>query len=170
MTAAWKTLFLAACAVAATCAPAAVAPSPILLWNTTSSAPVGLYLVRKPGAPRVGQLVAARPPDRWAAWMDLRGYLPRGVPLVKTIEAVSGQLVCRHEDEVTVDGRLLVSARRLDRLGRPLPVWTGCRRLGGDELLLLNIAAPHSLDGRYFGVSRRGNVIGGLQPIWTRGG
>jgi conjugative transfer signal peptidase TraF len=168
--AATKTLALMAGAVVAVCVPLIVSPSPVLLWNTTSSAPVGLYLVRGAAELRAGELVAARPPGPWASWLDERGYLPRGVPLVKTVEAVPGQLICRLVGQVAVDGRFLVRARSEDRLGRSLPSWSGCRRLGADEVFLVNPSAPASLDGRYFGPSRADEVMGRLQPLWTRGG
>ncbi|XLY87193.1 S26 family signal peptidase [Ectopseudomonas mendocina] len=40
---------------------------------------------------------------------------------------------------------------RRDQQGRALPFWQTCRRLAGDELLLLSSTNPKSFDSRYFG-------------------
>ena len=59
------------------------------------------------------------------------------------------------------------AARARDRLGRPLPTWSGCRTLRSGELFVMNPAAPDSFDGRYFGVLRMADVIGRATPVWT---
>lgn len=169
MTVAWKTL-LAMSGVSTSLALTAVSPpAPRLMWNTTASAPVGLYRLAPTKHPVSGDLVVARPPEPLATWFDEAGYLPRGVPLVKHVAAVAGQRICRAGAVLTIDGRLAARARDRDRLGRRLPVWSGCYRLGRDDLLLLN-SASDSLDGRYFGPSHRADLIGRAIPIWTRGG
>ncbi len=169
MTFAWKTL-AGMSVVSTSLALVAVAPpTPVLLWNTTASAPVGLYRVGPTMRLGVGDLVVARPPEPLATWFDEAGYLPRGVPLVKHVAAVAGQRICRSGASLTVDGRAIAQARDRDRFGRRLPVWRGCYRLGPDDLLLLN-GAPDSLDGRYFGPSHRADLIGRAVPIWTREG
>lgn len=141
-------------------------PGPLLLWNATSSAPVGLYLVHRPVRLTRGILVAARPWGAWKGWLAERGFLPAGAPLVKAIAATPGQQVCREGLRVSVDGRLVAIARQRDRLGRPLPVWRGCRWLPEDEVLLVN-RHPESLDGRYLGAARRADLVGELTPIWV---
>ena len=169
MTFAWKTL-LAMSSVSTSLALTAVTPPvPWLMWNSTASAPVGLYRLAPTKRPVVGDLVVARPPEPLASWFDEAGYLPRGVPLVKQVAAVSGQRICRAGEVLTIDGRFAARARHRDRFGRRLPVWSDCYRLGRNDLLLLN-SAPDSLDGRYFGPSHRAELIGKAIPIWTRGG
>ena len=49
---------------------------------------------------------------------------------------------------------------------RALPQWRGCRRLGDDELFLVNADVPNSLDGRYFGPFPKRAVVGLAHPIW----
>jgi type IV secretory pathway protease TraF len=56
----------------------------------------------------------------------------------------------------------------VDRKGRPLPAWTGCRTVFGDQVFLLNDSAPDSFDGRYFGPTDRRGIVGRLVPLWTR--
>lgn len=169
MTFPWKTLLATSAAAMSLALTAVTPPAPWLMWNTTASAPVGLYRLAPTKHPAVGDLVVAQPPEPLASWFDEAGYLPRGVPLMKYVAAVAGQRICRWGDVLTVDGRLVARARDRDRLGRRLPVWSGCHRLGRDDLLLLN-SASDSLDGRYFGPSHRADLIGQAIPIWTRGG
>lgn len=53
---------------------------PLLLWNATASAPIGLYLVRSDRSPVVGELVVVRPDPALSQWMVARGYIGQGVP------------------------------------------------------------------------------------------
>src|SRR5690606_5498594 len=110
--------------------------------------------------PPIGALVAVTPPERLARWLSARGYLPKGLPLLKHVAARAGQRVCRSGNVVSVDARRVTIARARDGRGRPLPVWQGCRTLQPGELLLLNPAVPDSLDSRYFGPLPASAVIG----------
>lgn len=145
-------------------AAALLAPQPRLIWNASPSVPLGLYRIDVGAGPVPGDLVAIAPPEPIAAWLDARGYVPRGVPLLKHVAASEGALICRSGVFVTIDGAPAARARSHDRLGRPLPVWLGCRRVGAGELFLLN-AAPDSLDGRYFGPISASGLIGTAQPL-----
>ena len=94
-----------------------------------------------------------------------RRYLPAGVPLVKRVAAVADDVICAIGLSVTVNGRPAAVRLPFDALGRPLPAWHGCRRLHSDELLLLT-ENPWSFDGRYFGPSKRSDVIGRAWLLW----
>lgn len=153
---------------AAFAAIAAIHPVPRVLWNASASAPLGLYRLEPERDPPPGALVAVTPPQRLARWMAERHYLGEGVPLLKHVAGKAGQRICRLGDSVSVDRRPVAVARKRDRLGRPLPVWQGCRTLATGELLLLNPAVPDSLDGRYFGSLPASTVIGRAIPILTR--
>lgn len=162
-----RTAILAASVVAATLATLAVPVSRDVVWNVSASVPTGLYLIRGKQGIHVGERVAIEPPPELRHLLAERGYLPVGVPLLKRVAAVSGQRVCRFAHGVTIDGELVGVARTFDRRGRPLPTWSGCRRVRTGELFLMNPAAPDSFDGRYFGVLSRGDVIGRATPVWT---
>ena len=149
-------------------AVAAFDPLPRVIWNASASAPLGLYRIQPDSDPQLGVLVAARPPEPFGQWMAERGYLGEDVPLLKHVSAKAGQRVCRIGGIVSVDARPVAVALTRDRLGRPLPVWQGCRTLAAGELLLLNPAHPDSLDGRYFGPLRASAVLGRAIPILTR--
>ncbi|MGE4302622.1 MAG: S26 family signal peptidase [Novosphingobium sp.] len=146
-------------------AVAVVHPRPRLVWNASASAPIGLYRIQPDHDPPTGALVAAMPPAELAGWLDARGYLPAGLPLLKHIAAKAGQRICRHGAVVSIDARPVVIARARDGRGRPLPVWHGCHTLQDGELLLLNPAVPDSLDGRYFGPLPASAVVGRALPL-----
>ncbi|MBS1101713.1 S26 family signal peptidase [Gluconobacter sp. Dm-62] len=149
-------------------AVASIVPVPVkLLWNASASTTLGLYDLTAPNGLKAGDLVAVRPPKPLADFMVRRGYIGRGVPLLKPVAALSGQQVCRVGRTVTVDGVPLGEAQERDRRGRILPVWQGCRRIAPDQIFLMNPSVRDSLDGRYFGPLPRAAVIGRATPLYT---
>jgi len=139
------------------------------VWNASASVPIGFYTVSPPRGLRVGDIAVVRLPDRIAAMLAARHSLPRGVLLIKPVAALAGQIVCRDGLTVRIDGKAVGAALARDRLGRPLPVWQGCRRLTGRDVFLMNPTVPDSFDGRYFGVVPRTAVIGRATPLWRPG-
>jgi len=149
-------------------AVAAFVPVPVkLLWNASASTPIGFYNLAAPDGLKIGDLVAVRSPESLADFMVGRGYIGRGVPLLKPVAALPGQQVCRVGRTVTVDGVRLGEAQERDRRGRMLPIWQGCRRLAPDQIFLMNPSIRDSLDGRYFGPLPRAAVIGRATPLYT---
>lgn len=161
------TALFAASVVAATLATLTVPVSRYAVWNASASVPTGLYLIRGKQSIHVGERVAIEPPPELRRLLAERGYLPVGIPLLKRVAAVSGQRVCRFAHGITIDGALVSIARAQDRRGRPLPAWSGCRRITPGELFVMNPDAPDSFDGRYFGVLPMHALIGRATPIWT---
>lgn len=141
-------------------------PRPLLVWNMTASAPVGLYALHRTNQLSHGDLIAILPTESQADFLSQRGFLGQGALLLKHIAALTGQLVCRQDNHILIDERIVATARRHDHLGRDLPQWQGCRRLTSREIFLLN-AAPDSLDSRYFGPFHTRSVIGRATPLWT---
>ena len=138
-----------------------------LIWNATASAPIGFYTVETADALGVNQLVALMPPEPLERFMIERGYIGRGVPLLKHILGVPGQRVCRSGTTITVDDVAMGDALERDRMGRDLPVWHGCRIIRDGELFLMNWDIRDSLDGRYFGPVPTSSVLGRALPLWT---
>ena len=138
-----------------------------LIWNATASAPIGFYTIAPADQLEVPELVVVMPPEPLADFMVERGYVGRGVPLLKRVLGLPGQRVCRSRDLITVDGIEMGEALDRDRLGRPLPVWHGCRVVAEDELFLMNWEVRDSLDGRYFGPLPASAVIGRAIPLYT---
>ncbi|MBW8786020.1 MAG: S26 family signal peptidase [Novosphingobium sp.] len=143
-------------------------PLPRLVWNASASAPVGLYRVN-PGAPvGRGDLVIARTPSSVRDLAAARLYVPANVPLVKRVAAVAGDQICAVGARIAIDRRPRATRRLRDRLGRPLPWWTGCRTLRTGMAFLLMDGVPDSFDGRYFGPTPVRDIIGKATPLWVR--
>jgi conjugative transfer signal peptidase TraF len=146
----------------------ALTPIPIkLIWNASASAPVGFYTLNFDGPFDVTDLVAVDASEPVAAFMEARGYLRRGVPILKRVLAVSGQTVCRTNLTITIDGVEVGAALERDRIGRPMPVWQGCRNVHTGEIFLMNWQVRDSFDGRYFGLTSTDQIIGRAVPLWT---
>jgi conjugative transfer signal peptidase TraF len=142
-------------------------PVPKLLWNASASVPIGLYAVKPTSVHHVGDLVIVRPSGTLAAFLEVRGYLARGVPLLKRIAALPGQDVCRIGRTITIDEVTMGQALDRDHLGRILPGWQGCVRLADDEVFLMNFQSEYSLDGRYFGPLPVSTIVSRADPLWT---
>lgn len=140
-------------------------PKPLLVWNATASAPIGLYRRSFAGL-TPGAWVLLRPPSHVAMLAAKRGYLRRPLPMIKQIAAMRDDIVCRRHDVISINGRVRARALSHDGDGRSLPGWQGCQRLVGDHIFLLN-QARSSFDGRYFGVIADDHVIERIEPLWT---
>ena len=162
-----RILTVSAVAVIGIAATSAVDWPTKLVWNATASAPIGFYTVAPANPIKVPELLVVRPPRRFARFMVKRGYIGRGVPLLKRVVGLPGQRVCRTGLTVTVDGIEMGAALDRDRIGRDLPVWQGCRVIGDGEIFLMNWEVRDSLDGRYFGPIPASSVIGRALPLWT---
>ena len=108
-------------------------PSPIYIWNSSESVPLGLYRMRTTTNYYVSELVAVHPPEPLATYLDRNGYLLAGVPMLKRVLALPGQTVCRTGSTITVDGIEMGEARERDSRGRPLPVWEGATSSKADN-------------------------------------
>lgn len=158
----------------------------LLVWNASASAPIGLYRVDPFASPRAGDRVIVDPPAPVADFLAARQYLPRGVPLIKTVAAMAPARVCRDGLVISVslthaavpetlpgavpdalsDSAVTVEAQATDRRGRGLPTWSGCHSLTTDELFLLNADVAQSLDGRYFGPTPKASIRGVVHPLF----
>ena len=145
---------------------------PLIVWNATASTPIGLWRVLPATSRkhlRVGDYVLFWPDRRSAQLFARRGYLPRGVPLLKRVAAVAGQIVCERGGQVSIDGRHVAEALKRDGRGRRLVAWTGCGPLRPGSIFVLIPNVPTSLDGRYFGPTPISSIIGRVTPLWTPG-
>lgn len=149
-------------------ASAPISPAPKLIWNASASVPIGLYLVKPADALHIGELVVVMPPEAVAAFLAERGYLARGVPLLKRVLALPGQMVCRTGRTITVDGKTVGDALDRDRLGRVLPDWQSCRIVADSEVFLMNWQSTNSFDGRYFGPLSASTIVGRAVPLGTK--
>jgi conjugative transfer signal peptidase TraF len=144
-------------------------PVPQYLWNASDSVPIGLYRLGPAGSLAVTELVAVQPSEPLATFLADHGYLPSGIPMLKRVLALPGQMVCRDRLTITVDEIWVGDARERDGRDRPLPIWQGCRVIAEGEVFLMNWQSADSLDGRYFGVLPTSAVIGKAEPLWIGG-
>ena len=149
-------------------------PSPIFIWNSSASAPIGLYyvksielLTRNKVQIQPDDMVAAWPPKAVRKFAADRHYLPAGVPLIKRVAAAEHDSVCADGDQIIIDGGWVIPRRKVDAKGRALPQWHGCHVLETGELFLMMEEHPDSFDGRYFGVTAPDDVIGKAILLWA---
>ncbi|MBX9612914.1 MAG: S26 family signal peptidase [Burkholderiales bacterium] len=159
---AWTSLGLAACLL-----PALTRLPVQLVFNPSDSVSRGWYLVEVADELHRGDTVLVRLPARVQAFAAQRGYLPKGVPLLKRIEALPPQRVCIRGRVVFVDGHAVATALAHDSQQLSLPTWSGCRALAADEMFLLSDSHPASFDSRYWGPMNVSAVIGSARPLWT---
>ncbi|WP_447753297.1 S26 family signal peptidase [Sphingopyxis fribergensis] len=143
-------------------------PRPLLVWNVSASAPVGLYWVGGKDDLARGDMVIAWLPERSRLLAARRSYVPMNVPLVKRVVGVAGDTVCAKGAAVRVNGKIVAWRRALDARSREMPWWSGCVELVEDDYFLVMSDSPASFDGRYFGVSNADDVIGKAVLLWRR--
>ena len=114
--------FLATLAAAIVVWTIGARPVPQYLWNASDSVPIGLYRLRPAGSLAVTELVAVQPSEPLATFLADHGYLPTGIPMLKRVLALPGQMVCRDRLTITVDEIWVGEAREHDGRDRPLPI------------------------------------------------
>ncbi|MEP3475448.1 MAG: S26 family signal peptidase [Hyphomicrobiales bacterium] len=135
-----------------------------LIWNTSNSAPRGLYWAKNE-APSRGDIVIVRLPFYLRKQADERNYLPISLPLLKPVAALNGDKICRISKTVFINGKAAAVALQRDQKGRSLLSWSGCFQLSLHEIFLLS-DYQNSFDGRYFGKINIKNIQGIAKPIW----
>jgi conjugative transfer signal peptidase TraF len=142
-------------------------PSPRIIYNPSSSAPRGWYMVKAPAELSRGDFALVKLPAPIARFADQRGYLPMTVPLLKRVGAVEGDRVCGNLGIVYINGIPTAQSLERDGAGRLLITWSDCRRLKAVELFLLGTSSAASFDSRYYGPVTEKSVIGVAVPLWT---
>ncbi|HUY39938.1 MAG TPA: conjugative transfer signal peptidase TraF [Candidatus Binataceae bacterium] len=147
----------------------------VLISNTDSAAPAGVYRVVGHDINR-GDLVAACLPIAIAQVGLARGYLRTGgcagdgEPVDKIVGALPGDLVEIEPGWLAINGKRIahsVTAAH-DSAGRPLThVAWGKRQVAANEIWLFGFNDRRSWDSRYFGPIPIANVRGKLEPVLT---
>ena len=102
-------------------------------------------------------------------WIANHGFIGPDWPLIKRVAALKNAQICRQQETVSISGKPVAIAKSMTAAGLELPVWQGCRTLGGDEVFLLG-DHENSLDGRYFGAVHRRDLDGRAELVWRRRG
>jgi conjugative transfer signal peptidase TraF len=141
--------------------------------NTSSSLPLGLYILTDQSGAR---LVEFCPPEPYASLSRDRGYRVRGfscpdraVPLLKPVIARVGDIVEVSPDGLAVNGRLLPNTAPLlrDRANRPLQAWPNGRyQVGAGTVWVASTYSRASYDSRYIGPVEEKSIRGRLKPLW----
>jgi conjugative transfer signal peptidase TraF len=141
---------------------------PVLIYNASGSAPLGLYY-RERRMPSRGELVIFKPPPGIEQLIMAHDVMPVPVPLLKQIAATDGDEICRSNEPVgaiSINGKVVAEVLDEDPRRLPLPSWEGCMRLVDGEYFLLQ-PHPRSFDSRYFGRVLRCDILGVAHPLWT---
>lgn len=162
-----KIIAVSSAAMGALVLASAVKFAPLLVWNASASAPIGLYQVKRNNSPEIGDFALVRPDESLAIFIVERGYLPENIPLLKRVAALPGDEICRRSEAILINKIHVADALNFDSLGREMPSWNGCFTLQSDEMFLLN-DPENSLDGRYFGATNAVDAIGVAKPVWVR--
>lgn len=147
----------------------------ILISNTDSAAPAGVYRVVGHEL-KHGELVAACLPIAAAQEGLTRGYLRTGgcvgnaEPVDKIVAALAGDIVDVEPGWVAVNGVRFANSETAshDSAGRPLEhVAWGKRRVADGQVWLFGFNDRRSWDSRYFGPIPIANIRGALKPVVT---
>lgn len=136
----------------------------LVVLNESPSLPRGLYVRAMDQVVNRGAIVAVAQPDRARAYLAGLG-MPAGVPLLKRVAAMGGDVACAAGGAVHLPDRVL-PVQSHDRLGATLPVWRSCERLPADDVFVVGDSA-NSFDSRYFGPVSRQQVDGVFRELVT---
>ncbi len=139
---------------------------PRVIFNPSPSAPTGFYRVYEVGELRRGDLVLAHVPEPYRSLVVERSYLSKDIPLIKRIAALSGDHVCYRNGADFINEIAVAVPLETDGMGRPMPIWKGCRTLQDHEFFTVMTDVNTSLDSRYFGPLELSLIIGKLEPVW----
>lgn len=147
----------------------------VLISNTDSAAPAGVYRVVGREINR-GDLVAACLPIAAAQVGRARGYLRTGgcagdaEPVDKIVGALPGDIVEIEPGWLAINGKRIAHSATAshDSAGRPLShVEWGKHMVAASEVWLFGFNDRRSWDSRYFGPIPIANVRGKLAPVLT---
>lgn len=138
---------------------------PAFVWNHTASVPIGLYSIAHT-PPVKGDIVVIAPSGDLRATLKDYGVLPANRLLLKQLAATHGDAVCRDHASITINGAPAATAKAAMADGRALPAWSGCHKLGADDVLVLTGHAG-SFDSRYFGPIGADQIVGIAHPLIT---
>jgi len=158
------------CALAVVVGLIVPAMPPPLYVNFTASVPPGIYWAEHQGAPVLGGLVLAEPPEPYKALATERGYLAAETLLLKYVSAVPGMTVCAHPEGIRIDDTLaqVPPLPSSDSHGRPLEPSAFCGPLPPEHYWLASSAhVVTGYDSRVFGPVSRALLHAQVKPLWT---
>lgn len=142
---------------------------PPLLVNYTDSEPKGLYWLQlhSESPYRRGQIVAFPVPKPFRSLVAQGRWLAAGLPLMKGIAALEGDVVCTNERQASINGKWRGPIFNVDSAGQPLPEIRGCYTLAPGYFLPFSDAIKRSFDGRYLGPQPLSEILGEVHSVWV---
>lgn len=125
----------------------------IFVVNRSPSMPAAIY-IRSFEEPDVGSIVTIPAPQVLMKWLEVYPNalnLLSNVPLIKHVIAVDGDVVCRNDNEFSVNGRVRAYVERVAFDGRAYPSWEGCYSLTDSQIAVFSDMVRDSLDSRLYG-------------------
>ena len=139
--------------------------TPLLIWNTTTSLPKGIYRIH--AGYEVGDIVAFDIPKTILPLVQERGWIPVYDRLLKRVVAVPGHEVCFREQRIFLQGEYFGQRSLVDSQGRAMPQLTGCHTVQPGQVWVMLKDQPLSLDSRYFGAVDTATIYGKAVPVFT---
>ncbi len=146
--------------------------------NITPSEPLGIYKIHQISeAAQIhrGNIVAVCLPSQYQDLGLKQGYLLSGIrcgktaPLIKTVIAIPGDTVILKNNEITVNGKVLLYVTKyIDGHGRRLGVFPRGVYKNVKTYWLIGTSDPNSWDSRYWGGVNRKNIVFTVVPLFTQ--
>ncbi|OGT21408.1 MAG: signal peptidase I [Gammaproteobacteria bacterium RIFCSPHIGHO2_02_FULL_42_13] len=131
-----------------------------IVYQGSTSMPKGFYWVSPVKQLNKGDIVVFNPPEATEKFLWKRHWLPEGASMMKHVEAVPGDMVCKSKGAIWINEKRFAQVYRFYTLGKRLPGLSFCEKLGMDEYLLMSTDIARSFDGRYFGPVKKSDIKG----------
>ncbi len=138
-------------------------PQDEVLYNPSKSSPKGFY-IRSDKAVIRGSVVSVRSIHVAPDYARARDFADRGDQFLKRVAALEGDEVCASGNTILINGAAVVTRLKEVADVSQLPSWSGCVTLDAGDVFLLG-DHPDSFDGRYWGVTKRGDLVGPWRKI-----
>ena len=143
--------------------------------NITPSEPLGIYKIHQISeAAQIHRrdIVAVCLPSQYQDLGLKQGYLLSGIrcgktaPLIKTVIAIPGDTVILKNNEITVNGKVLLYATKyIDSHGRKLEVFPRGVYKNVKTYWLIGTNDPNSWDSRYWGGVEQKQILFLIKPV-----
>lgn len=139
--------------------------TPLLIWNTTTSLPKGIYRIH--AGYEVGDIIAFDIPQTILPLVRERGWIPDYDRLLKRVVGRAGDAICFREQSIFLQGEYFDQRSLVDSQGRAMPQLSGCHFVKPGQVWVMLKGQPLSLDSRYFGAVDTVTIYGKALPVFT---
>ena len=129
-------------------------------YVVSPSVPRGFYLITPTKPIKRYAIVQFRPPVAVVTFLRKQHWGAASGLMLKYVYAMPGDFVCNSNQKLQINGKKVAPLYFYYAPGKLLPKQNFCRRLTGDEYLLISNKVARSFDGRYFGPIKRSAIVG----------